>query len=439
MNPPIPLELQVSDKNKSPSYLPIRQKGNEFSWATVTGTFLSNLLQQGLHDYDVGQFREECRTAFHNVLSEPEAWEWFDSMYFSTEAVLQVSPLFLLFKAQKHARDENEDAAANQRVSDMFAGLLGRFTPDSELGGNLHFLEQVMLGVLVQHLKPLGSKGAPPAQPYLPFLSSAFCRDMAFLAAYPDYLIAELTNTLKLYAFSYCSQLSLALRDWRLGVPQPKELYFILDAEKASSERDKIRERGYRLLSSTSKQLFPVLSAVELLQTGSEQRPLWQIYNDAIAYQDTDDLVGQLNAFLVQFAASRKLQTPDPCTTLEETFAQFISLSIKQFEPGQSERHSVNQRYMLELERKVFAEFVHRRGRAGNILALNQDQILLLTNLSIGHHDRLRFFELLVEFRNRGFFFDNQSQQYLIEFYERMGNVERMSDSGEAVYVRKTI
>ncbi|MQK80561.1 DNA phosphorothioation-dependent restriction protein DptG, partial [Escherichia coli] len=27
----------------------------------------------------------------------------------------------------------------------------------------------------------------------------------------------------------------------------------------------------------------------------------------------------------------------------------------------------------------------------------------------------------------------------LVAFYERMGNVERMSDSGDAVYVRKTV
>ncbi|MER0461339.1 DNA phosphorothioation-dependent restriction protein DptG [Aeromonas caviae] len=29
--------------------------------------------------------------------------------------------------------------------------------------------------------------------------------------------------------------------------------------------------------------------------------------------------------------------------------------------------------------------------------------------------------------------------QQLVSFYERMGNVERMSDSGDAVYVRKTL
>ncbi|MDY0977713.1 DNA phosphorothioation-dependent restriction protein DptG [Massilia sp. CFBP9012] len=436
---PIANDLQISDKNKSPNYLPVRQKGNEFSWASVTGLVLGNVLQQGLQDYSVDAFRDECRQTFKQLLNDPKIWEWLDHMYFSSHAVLQASPLFLLFKAQKAAREGDEDGAANQRMSDMFAGLLGDFKLGDKPNDNLHFLEQVMLDVLVRHLGPLAAKSRHQDCPYLPFLTEAFQRDMRFLAAHPQYLVAELTNTLKLYAFSYCSQLSLSVRAWRHGAPQPKELYFILDVEKASTERDKIREHGYRLLASTSKELFPLLSASEVLQSEGAQRPLWQIYSDAQNYADQQALIDDLNRYIGQFALSRQLEAPAPAATLEDVFKQFVILAIRQFDPGKSERHSVNQRYVRELEKKVFAGFIQFRGRAGNILALNQDQLLLLTNLAIGHYDKLRFFELLREFQQRGFFFDNQSQQVLIEFFERMGNVERMSDSGEAVYVRKTV
>ncbi|XQF94097.1 DNA phosphorothioation-dependent restriction protein DptG (plasmid) [Pseudoalteromonas espejiana] len=33
--------------------------------------------------------------------------------------------------------------------------------------------------------------------------------------------------------------------------------------------------------------------------------------------------------------------------------------------------------------------------------------------------------------------FDKSSEECLIDLFERMGNVERMSDSGDAVYVKK--
>jgi DNA phosphorothioation-dependent restriction protein DptG len=435
---PINKDLQVSKKNESPNYLPVRQKGNEFSWASVTGMVLGNVRQQGLADYSIEAFRDDCRRELKALLSEPEVGEWLDHMYFSTNAVLNVSPLFLLFKAQKAAREDNEDAAANQRMSEMFAGLLGDFTLADESNDNLHFLERAMLSVLKRRLRPLGGKGRLQDQPYLPFLAQAFQRDMRFLAAHPEYLMAELTNTLKLYAFAYCSQLSLAVRDWRSGTPEPKDLYFILDVEKASTERDKIRERGYKLLSSTSKELFPVLSAGEVLQSEGQQRPLWRIYADAQRHDDQHVLIDELNRYNHEFASNRDLPAPPVAATQEEAFKHLVIQAINQFD-GKSGRQTVNQNYVRELEKKVFADFIQFRGRAGNILALNQDQLLLLTNLAIGRNDKLRFFELLREFQQRGFFFDNQSQQVLIEFFERMGNVERMSDSGEAVYVRKTV
>ena len=73
------------------------------------------------------------------------------------------------------------------------------------------------------------------------------------------------------------------------------------------------------------------------------------------------------------------------------------------------------------------------------VLVINQDFLLLLTNIAIGDNRQLRFQELLGEFRQRGVYFDKQSEQALVAFYERVGNVERMSDSGDAVYVRSTI
>jgi DNA phosphorothioation-dependent restriction protein DptG len=54
-------------------------------------------------------------------------------------------------------------------------------------------------------------------------------------------------------------------------------------------------------------------------------------------------------------------------------------------------------------------------------------------------NEKLRLHELMTAFEQRGFYLDNQSRQILVAFYERMGNVERMSDSGDAVYVRKTV
>lgn len=102
-------------------------------------------------------------------------------------------------------------------------------------------------------------------------------------------------------------------------------------------------------------------------------------------------------------------------------------------------RHKYNQDLIKGQLSTICEPFVHKRGRAGQVLVINQDYLVLLTNLAIGEKDKLRLHELVKAFEARGIWFDKQSQQALVDFYERMGNVERMSDSGDAVYVKKTV
>ena len=102
-------------------------------------------------------------------------------------------------------------------------------------------------------------------------------------------------------------------------------------------------------------------------------------------------------------------------------------------------RHEIRDKYQREFEQHVARHFVQSRGRSGKVLVMTQDDLMLLINLAIGTQLQLRFQELLKQFRARGVYFDKQSELSLIAFYGRVGNVDRMSDSGDAVYVKHTI
>lgn len=435
---PISRPLTVPSKNQLTSYLPVRKKGNDFSWETVTGIVLGHLLRREIGDYDMGQFQADCQKQFGELLDDQSQWSLLRSMYFEGNAAHQISPLLLLFRNSKQV-NTNEDSAANRRMGELFASLYGDFEFDAEPQNQLNFLEHQLLVVLRTKLLESGARPPRRELPYLPFLAEAFREDLAFLAGHPKYLTSELTNVLKQYAFSYCSQLALSIRKWSEGVPQSKPLYFILDIEKSSAERTKPRDFGYRFLSAQTEWLFPLLSASEALQGDAPFRPLWQLFSETAMHGEADELLATLNNYNREFSADRELNYSGPQENVKAAFNETMALAKAQFAKGKGERHGVNQNYVRELERKVFSDFVKSRGRGGNVLELNQDQLLLLTNLAVGQRDKLRFFELLKEFERRGFYFDLQSQQVLIEFYERMGNVDRMSDSGEAVYVRKTV
>lgn len=440
---PIAKPLKVVN-NQLDSYLPVRNKNNEINWQFVTGLVLSYALKRKIEAYDLNQFRDDCKTHLQELLDEPAFWSVLERMYFSNQDVFRVSPLFLLFHAQFDGEKKSAGSTADKRLGTIFANLMGGFSLSYPIQDKLNFIEQQMLNILNKKIKLLGKVPFAEEQPYLPYMVTCFQSDLAFLAEHPQYLLQELTNTLRLYAFSWCAQLALNLDNWRDGEPKSKSLFFILDTEKASSERDQIKRFGYKWFASQSEKLFPVLSALEVLQWGKGEikRPLWQVYQDCLNYSYTpNQVLDELNDYIQKFISEEERDLParERATNLEGAFKQLLSVAVEQFQNKKSDRATVNRKYINELGNHIFADFIQMRGRAGKILVLNQDRLLLLTNLTIGKNDKLRLHELLRGFEQRGFYLDNQSAQTLVAFYERMGNVERMSDSGDAVYVRKTV
>ena len=441
MMTPIASTLKVGN-NQLDSYLPVRNKNNNIDWQIVTGLVLSYALKRKIDSYNIEQFREDCKAHLQTLIDEPSFWPVLERMYFSNQDIFRVSPLFLLFHAQFDAEKINAGSTADKRLGTLFANLMRQFSLDYPIQDKLNFIEQQMLNKLNEKVKLLGEGPFAEEQPYLPYMVTCFQSDMAFLADHPQYLLQELTNTLRLYAFSWCAQLALNLDNWRDGEPQSKSLFFILDTEKASSERDQIKRFGYKWFASQSEKLFPILSALEVLQwgKGAKKRPLWQVYQDALNDSDpTSQILNDINKYVQDFIVDRQLTARERATNLDEAFQQLLYVAVEQFQGKKSERASVNRKYINELESQICTDFIQVRGRAGKVLVLNQDRLLLLTNLTVGKNKKLRLHELLRGFEQRGFYLDNQSTQMLVAFYERMGNVERMSDSGDAVYVRKTV
>jgi DNA phosphorothioation-dependent restriction protein DptG len=435
---PISTDLKVRN-NILDSYFPLRNKGNDFDWDKVTGVVLSHALRSQVSKYEFETFRADCKERLLSSLEAPDFWEVLDRIYFETKNIFKFSPLFLLFNAQFASMGKTKIGPANWRLGTLFTSLLEEFSISKPPKDNLNFIEKEMLDVLQNKIESLSGTPFGIEQPYLPYLATSFQQDMQFLAQHPNYLLQEFGNTLRLYAFAYCSQLALNIKSWRDGEPKSKPLYFILDTEKASLERYKIQNEGFKRFSEMSNFLFPILSALEVLQVGDKKRPLWQIYMDVLNSPIKEEVLEKLREYLGKFIEDRKLKNRSRAETIEQVFRQLEDVSIEQFEDKKTERASVNKKYVKELEEKICSDFIQSRGRSGRVLILNQDYLLLLTNLAIGVRPKLRLHELLIEFEQRGFYVDNQTKQALVAFYERMGNVDRMSDSGDAVYVLKTV
>ncbi|EGF24922.1 DNA phosphorothioation-dependent restriction protein DptG [Rhodopirellula baltica] len=423
--------------NKINSFLPYRKGAKEFDYDAVGCSVLSSLMgRQVKKSYSFEKYKEQCLGHLKDKLSDPGILVHLEKMYFADATIAKTAPEFMLLRA------EGSGNSSTKHLTGLFHGFVGKQASPIEFDSGTNFIERIFLDILTSNLQEARPKNKEAC--YLPFIAENFQRDIAFLSSHPDYFLDQLANCIELYTFIYCSQLGLNIGNWTSGSsPTSKPLYFILDTEKASSERSHLASAGYRSLVEPMKNVFPILSMLEHFNNDGTvpKEPLWSFANTIKTASSDEQAAAKrsLTSFTERFREDRKLDriSNEPATAIE-SMQQLLRYAVKQFAEGTG-RHRVQMQYMEVFDKEVAKNFIQARGRSGKVLIVNQDFILLLTNLAIQDRASVRFQELLGEFQSRGFYFDKSSQQALINFYERVGNVDRMSDSGDAVYVRNTI
>ncbi|WP_422490384.1 DNA phosphorothioation-dependent restriction protein DptG [Endozoicomonas sp. ALE010] len=439
-------DTKVADSNALNHYLPIRGKNNTIEYRSVAGNVLGMLIGRELDPkrYSCNEFKEKCLDELGGLLTDEAMLDHIEQMYFRNDALNSASPEFLLLGCL------GSETAASKNLGRIFRSFLAQAGQHSELKSKANFIEQIFINVLQNYLTKPGGKDASKEKiehPYLPFMTEAFVKDIHFLSSKTEYLLSHFEDFLQLYNFLYCAQLALNIRNWTNGVPKSQLLYFILDTEKASMERSQIQQYGYSSLYRSVGAVFPILSMLDNFnkQGDGSAFPLWS-YGEALNTEqyDADEVSAILEEYAEKFRQKRQIQ---PRQAEEDTpvgqMRLLINYSLDQFEPVRyrvkAHRHEIRDAYQKQFEEHIAKHFMQVRGRSGRVLVMNQDYLLLLTNIAIGSKRQLRFQELLKEFRARGVYFDKQSEKALITFFERVGNVDRMSDSGDAVYVRSTI
>ncbi|WP_349618331.1 DNA phosphorothioation-dependent restriction protein DptG [Azotobacter salinestris] len=435
------IQQKVRTNNFVNEYLTFRQRATEPAPLYIAGKLVSVAMKKRIHSgYGQESFSANCMARLAEKIQNIEFEGILREMYFENDSkgLFEVSPEFLLFKSM-------ESASGNAKyLGHVLASVLASSEAAIKIKSkDVNFVEKE----LINEFEKIIEDSAPESQVenYLPFLSNAFIKDFNLLCQYPGYMMQSIKPFICLYNFLYSAQLALNLNEWR-SIPKSKPLFFILDTERASIERKRVRESFPRLIEKVGD-LFPVLSALEYLNQPdsktAKRYPLWQLYN-YIQVQDLaeQDAIGaSLRGFLKAYRESRQRDALDyyAITTPAEVIDAILKTAKEIFSQPKSGQLTVNRKVVSIFENEVALHFIQSRGRAGRVLIINQDYLLLLTNLAIGLEEQLQFQSLLKAFEDRGVWLDQQSQQALIDFYDRVGNLERMSDSGDAVYVRKTI
>lgn len=433
---PLAAHLKPQD-NSAAIYFPIAarsDKSNEFDWEIVTRFFVGALFSIESNEKKLIGFQQRCKEHFLLKLSDPKLWGVIEQIYFSKRNIKNIAPEMLIFSG---SWDAEANPAPAERIVNVMMTLLGDMGFQSSDNLKLNFIEKELRKVFQAEFKTTNSaKQKHPATPYLPAVAEMFQQDLQFLLTKQHYFLAHLKHFLRFYLFIYTTQLALAINSWKDGAPQRlRNCYFILDTEKASKERSMLQQWGCKRVEQDIEYLFPVLAMNESLQDGKQGiLPMWALHEQLVP----EDL-GKLITYVNLFAVDRKLSVDTiGITSVPQALEALLKLSKQQFDSGKT-RSGPGNNYINFTKTEICGPFTRTRGSAGKVFVLDQEFLLLLTNLAIGEQGSMRLHELIVEFKKRGVFLDRESQTALVEFYERLGNVERMSDSGDAVYVKATI
>lgn len=424
---------EIGAKNDVKNFYPFTTKDDrvirQFSFDEIIGLLVNHLSSKKMDNFDFNTFKESCLNKFREYIDDEEAVELLENVYFK-ENTIKINSLFI--------KQTNLPENKSKKVFEVFKELINSQVLDINFESNLNFLEQIVIDQLKTELKP--SNQITNKNSYLPFLEELFVEDLKFLSTNKHYFSKTLESFLELYLFLYCSQLALNLQpvENALSIPKSQELYFILNNEMASKERKKIEEFGYKKLYAKAKYIFPYFSLLSIFSKVFDNDNL-RLYELEEIFDEND--IQLINTFHKKFRETKKLEEIhlNPSSSKEALISLFDS-SFEQFQEGkQVDRKNALDKYTKAFEKQVAKPFLVNRKRAGNVLVLDQDRLILLTNICIGDEEKIRFQELIREFNKRGIYFDTKSQSELINTYEKIGNIERKSDSGDAVYVKKTI
>jgi DNA phosphorothioation-dependent restriction protein DptG len=234
------LPSQDIGTNKINSFLPYRKGAKEFDFDAVGCSVLACLMGREIRKtYSFEKYRVDCLKHLQDKLSDSSVLGDLEKMYFADETIAKTAPEFMLLRAKRKGN------ASTKHLIGLFLGFCRGRAAQVQFDSGTNFVEKIFLDILNANLQQ--TKFDISEECYLPYVADIFFRDVVFLSKHPDYFLDQLASCVELYTFIYCAQLGLNIRNWTSGeLPESKPLYFILDTEKASSERSNLVNFGYQ-------------------------------------------------------------------------------------------------------------------------------------------------------------------------------------------------
>jgi len=281
----------------------------------------------------------------------------------------------------------------------------------------------------------------------------SFIEDFRFLQNDKSSFLIESALLFKFYYFFYVSRSVLILND--LFNIKEYQLYFTLENESVSESR-RTYDSGWKIIESKSYNLYShtvcldILNHIPLVEKHGRMSyvQLGTFFDscDALEKQELMNDVESISQLYFKYAPtdvdwttfedyhnSRKIGT-HTWNDFEHLVFKFYTQIDFQFE--KFGRKSKRNNYAMWFITFCKENMLKNRGRSGFSLNLSNEMLLFLTKLCVKDQQKMRLKDLWGEFKKRGVYFDDPTQQAIVEIYDKINLIEKKSDSGDAQYIR---
>lgn len=258
-----------------------------------------------------------------------------------------------------------------------------------------------------------------------------FNKDLSALMKEQSFFMENIGILISYYFFYYTIQQSVQIDQIDRKM---LDLWFAFDKEKLSKGRNAARA-GYQLVLEKSRELLVNQDMIDYLNTLTGQpedfKSLETIYqNKKLRQRTLQRLVVFNHSFAKVLGKGVNYQATEDFTQQVRQLKDYLDEAMD---------NATLSRYSRSFREFSGLGFIRARGRLGYVLNASQELVLMFVGVIVGQNSKMLLDEFFNELEARGIKLDTQSRREVVSYFEQINILEKLSDSGDAQYVKSIL
>lgn len=326
----------------------------------------------------------------------------------------------------------------NERLKKQFADLLKN--------SDTNLIHKLVFDALPQ-LKNINKQYDEKYFCCLPYIQDVFNKDLEYLMKNQELFGKNIKRLLEYYFMFYISQLAVKLNKFENGNRDTLEKIYMTLSWEVTSRTRQAYEYGWKYVKEHVIKLFSHALTLELMSHNNMDLKMDYIKikevlaDEAYVEDQIDELINEYKKRItdVSFSQCKHDSSKDGISIVSNKVRELFEVIDFQFNESKK-RKSAYRHYQGRFIEFVQTNFGKRRGGLGYNFNINEQDVILFTQIIIGiKGGRIRLVNLFSEFERRGLIFDRESTGKIVELLEKLNLLEKKSDSGDAQYVRSIL